>query len=205
MGAELGLYWIMDLLARSDNAKQRVWMGQYMDYGYQTPDITIAILLGLVFCVIAPLITPVAFLFFVATSELFKYQLLYVFSQQFESGGLVGPRHSWTPPCFNALPPAPPTFLDSSLLLHSPLLHPPFWTPPPAPPTFLDTSPFWDFTPGAPFGTLPCKANRICEVFQSLTHLSLGLLTRFDRDGHLEQSFLCLRPRRHVTPCLLLL
>eukprot|EP00884_Botryococcus_braunii_P007499 jgi/Botrbrau1/16750/Bobra.0277s0006.1 len=73
---QLGLFWLMDLLARSDRERERLWKAQRIDYGYQTPDLTIAILLGLVFCVIAPLITPIAFLFFLATSELFKYQLL---------------------------------------------------------------------------------------------------------------------------------
>jgi Calcium-dependent channel, 7TM region, putative phosphate len=86
---ELGMFWVMDLAARSDKARERLWTSQQMYYGYQTPDLTIAILLGLVFCVIAPLIAPVALLFFLATSELFKYQLLYVFTQPFESGGLV--------------------------------------------------------------------------------------------------------------------
>jgi len=49
----------------------------------------VAILLGLVFCVIQPLMTPIALSYFLVNSFLYKYQLIYVHKPQFESGGMV--------------------------------------------------------------------------------------------------------------------
>ena len=57
----------------------------------QVPDCCIAILLGLVFCVIQPLMTPIALSYFLINSILYKYQLIYVHKPQFESGGMVIP------------------------------------------------------------------------------------------------------------------
>lgn len=59
------------------------------------PDCCIAILLGLVFCVIQPLMTPIALSYFLVNSILYKYQLIYVHKPQFESGGMV----SYCPYC----------------------------------------------------------------------------------------------------------
>ena len=55
----------------------------------QVPDCCIAILLGLVFCLIQPLMTPIALSYFLINSILYKYQLIYVHKPQFESGGMV--------------------------------------------------------------------------------------------------------------------
>ena len=50
-----------------------------------------AILLGLVYAVIAPIITPIALVYFLVCSLLYKYNAIYVFSPRFQSGGQVSP------------------------------------------------------------------------------------------------------------------
>ncbi len=54
------------------------------------PHHTIAFLLGVVFCIVAPVITPVALAYFLVNSLINKYQMVYVFTKRFESGGKVG-------------------------------------------------------------------------------------------------------------------
>ena len=49
-----------------------------------------ALLLGLTFCVISPLIAPVACIYFLVSTVMGKYQLVYVYAQRFQSGGRVG-------------------------------------------------------------------------------------------------------------------
>lgn len=56
---------------------------------FQVPDHTMAILLGLGFCVVAPLIAPIALLYFLVCTLIGKYQMVYVFTPSFQSGGRV--------------------------------------------------------------------------------------------------------------------
>ena len=56
---------------------------------WQVPDHTMAILLGLGFCVVAPLIAPIALLYFLICTLIGKYQMVYVFTPSFQSGGRV--------------------------------------------------------------------------------------------------------------------
>jgi hypothetical protein len=51
-------------------------------------------LLGLVYCIIQPLMAPIALLYFWLGSPLYKYQLLYVHHPRFESGGKAILSHS---------------------------------------------------------------------------------------------------------------
>ena len=67
----------------------RVWQTQHINYGVSVVDDTVAILLGLVYCVIAPIITPIALAYFLICSLLYKYNAVYVFSPRFQSGGHV--------------------------------------------------------------------------------------------------------------------
>lgn len=76
-------------MAHTERAKARLWEEQYVDYGWEVPDACVTMLLGLVFCVIQPLMTPIALVYFLVNSCLYKYQLIYVHKPQFESGGLV--------------------------------------------------------------------------------------------------------------------
>ena len=54
------MYWIGCLCSSTERAKARLWKHQYIDYGYEIPDNVMALLLGLTFCIISPLIAPIA-------------------------------------------------------------------------------------------------------------------------------------------------
>ena len=53
----------------------------------QMPQHTITILLGLVFCIMNPIITPVCLIYFLITTVTEKYNLLYVYTFEYQSGG----------------------------------------------------------------------------------------------------------------------
>ena len=89
MLAELVMYWIGCLCSSTERAKARLWKHQYIDYGYEIPDNVMALLLGLTFCIISPLIAPIALLYFVVNSVIGKYTLIYVYAERFQSGGKV--------------------------------------------------------------------------------------------------------------------
>lgn len=55
----------------------------------QVPQHSIAILLGLVFCIMNPIITPVCLIYFLITTVAEKYNLLYVYTFGYQSGGQV--------------------------------------------------------------------------------------------------------------------
>ncbi len=55
----------------------------------QMPQHTITILLGLVFCIMNPIITPVCLIYFLITTVTEKYNLLYVYTFEYQSGGQV--------------------------------------------------------------------------------------------------------------------
>ena len=76
-------------LASTERAKARLWEDQYVDYGWEIPDASVTLLLGLVYCLVQPLIVPIALLYFIVNSALYKYQLIYVHKPRFESGGYV--------------------------------------------------------------------------------------------------------------------
>ena len=78
------------LTASTKRARARLWKQQHIDYGYEVPDHSMAVLLGLTFCIIAPLIAPIALLYFLVSAVLGKYQMQYVYAEEFQSGGKVG-------------------------------------------------------------------------------------------------------------------
>ena len=55
----------------------------------QVPQHSITILLGLVFCIMSPIITPVCLIYFLITTVTAKYNLLYVYTFEYQSGGQV--------------------------------------------------------------------------------------------------------------------
>ncbi len=57
----------------------------------QLPQHTITILLGLVFCIMNPIICPMCLVYFLITTSTEKYNLLYVYTAEYESGGEVCP------------------------------------------------------------------------------------------------------------------
>ena len=97
MRAELVMYWIGCLCSSTERAKARLWKHQHIDYGYEIPDNIMALLLGLTFCIISPLIAPIALLYFVVNSIIGKYTLIYVYAERFQSGGKV--RRCCPAPC----------------------------------------------------------------------------------------------------------
>ncbi|GAB4818294.1 hypothetical protein N2152v2_005340 [Parachlorella kessleri] len=100
--ADLVKFWLKSRLAATQRARARLWQDQTLEWGTVVPDDTIAALLGLVFCTICPLITPIAFVYFAITLTVYKYQLLYVYRQEYQSGGKVWTR-VFTQLCFGLL------------------------------------------------------------------------------------------------------
>lgn len=60
-----------------------------MLYGTVVPADTIAVLLGVTFCLISPIIAPLALLYFMTSYLVSKYNLIMVAKERFQSGGLV--------------------------------------------------------------------------------------------------------------------
>lgn len=81
------LFLVLTRLSGTERAKQRLWRDQQMTYGTLIPGDSIAMLLGLVFCVVCPIITPIALLYFAITYLIWKYQMLYVYGQPYQTGG----------------------------------------------------------------------------------------------------------------------
>ncbi len=55
----------------------------------QVVDVTFAIMIGLVYCIIQPVITIVILLFFMTSFVVVKYNFIYRLRPAYESGGLV--------------------------------------------------------------------------------------------------------------------
>jgi hypothetical protein len=83
----LVIFWLLSKLAATERAKTRLWANQMQMFGTATTDHVMAALFGIVFCIQAPLITPICLYYFFVTLLIEKYQTLYVFSRPYESGG----------------------------------------------------------------------------------------------------------------------
>lgn len=81
------LYWLFTYLAGSPRAAARVWQEQMTTYGTAVTDHTMAILLGLAFCCINPIIAPTVFCYFVVVTLVEGYNAIYVYRKTYESGG----------------------------------------------------------------------------------------------------------------------
>ncbi len=53
------------------------------------PQHSITVLLGLVFCIMNPIIAPVCLIYFLVVTCTEKYNLLYVYTFMYQSGGAV--------------------------------------------------------------------------------------------------------------------
>ena len=102
-------YYIKSGFASTARARARLWQNQQMSFGSDIPDHTMSILLGLGFSVVAPLIAPIGLLYFLVMLLIGKYQMVYVFTESYQSGGKV----TWpsTVTCFK--PPCLKTSLQS--------------------------------------------------------------------------------------------
>ncbi|KAL4447960.1 hypothetical protein ABPG75_005179 [Micractinium tetrahymenae] len=96
----LVVFWLRHRLAATERAKARVWEEQQQTYGGLIPDDTISLLLGLVFSLVCPIIAPMALIYFLVVFTVWKYQLLYVKSQRYQSGGQAWTR-VFTQVCFS--------------------------------------------------------------------------------------------------------
>ncbi|KAG2424686.1 hypothetical protein HXX76_014262 [Chlamydomonas incerta] len=81
------IFWFMSKFAGSPRARERMWMNQFQFYGRTVPDHTIAMLLGLVFCCMNPLVCPAALSYFLAACVGERYNVIYVYRPQYESAG----------------------------------------------------------------------------------------------------------------------
>ncbi|CAL8466090.1 g5626 [Coccomyxa elongata] len=91
----LVLFWLLSRLAATERAKARLWQRQTMKYGPILPQHTITILLGLVFCIMNPIMCPMCLIYFLITTSTEKYNLLYVYTPEYESGGELWPAVYW--------------------------------------------------------------------------------------------------------------
>ncbi|KAG2435999.1 hypothetical protein HYH02_011712 [Chlamydomonas schloesseri] len=81
------IFWILSKFAGSPRARERMWMNQVQFYGKVVPDHTIAMLLGLVFCCMNPIVCPAALSYFLVACVGERYNVIYVYRPQYESAG----------------------------------------------------------------------------------------------------------------------
>jgi Calcium-dependent channel, 7TM region, putative phosphate len=65
-------------------AASRAWLCRL-----QVANHTLTILLGLVYCIIQPVMAPVVLIYFFVNYFIAKYQAIYILRPAYESGGLV--------------------------------------------------------------------------------------------------------------------
>lgn len=85
--ADLFKFWVLSRVSSTERAKARLWENQFIDFGYEVPDHMMAMLLGLVFCIVAPPIAVIAAAYFLVNSIIARYQVCYVYTPRFETGG----------------------------------------------------------------------------------------------------------------------
>lgn len=81
------IYGIKTSLASTERAKARTWSEQWFKYGVDIPQMTMVMLLGLVFCAINPILPPVCLLYFLVVGFFNKYRVLYVARPTYQTGG----------------------------------------------------------------------------------------------------------------------
>ena len=94
----LVIYLILGKIAGSDRAKRRLWAHQYVSYGKIIPKYSIALVLLLVFSIMQPLVSVAALIYFTSAIFVNRYQLMYVFREKYQSGGLFQPVVRAPPP-----------------------------------------------------------------------------------------------------------
>jgi len=87
------IFWVKTkFLASTERAKARLWQKQMFSYGKFVANDNIVVLLGLAFCVICPIIAPVALVYFTTSYIVRKYNLVYVFRQPYQAGAMAWTR-----------------------------------------------------------------------------------------------------------------
>ncbi|GIL80074.1 hypothetical protein Vretimale_12911 [Volvox reticuliferus] len=83
------IFWVLSKFAGSPRARQRMWMYQYTSNGTTVVDHTIALLLGLTFSCINPIVCPAALAYFLVNFVGETYNNVYVYRRQYESAGML--------------------------------------------------------------------------------------------------------------------
>ncbi|GFR49707.1 hypothetical protein Agub_g11860 [Astrephomene gubernaculifera] len=83
------LFWVLSRFAGSPRARQRIWMYQYTDNGTTVVDHTIAMMIGMTFSCINPIVCPAALCYFLVNYVGERYNNIYVFRRTYESGGML--------------------------------------------------------------------------------------------------------------------
>jgi len=86
------IYWIKSKIAATEKARARCWQDQKVSYGANVVDVTFAIMIGLIYCIIQPVITVMVLIFFMTSFVVAKYNAIYKLRPAYESGGLIWPK-----------------------------------------------------------------------------------------------------------------
>lgn len=84
----LAIFWLRGSLAATPRSKEKILPAVPLDYGQEIPKDTIAILLGMTFSLVFPLICPIALIFFSTAYIIKKHDLCYYHTTAYQSGGL---------------------------------------------------------------------------------------------------------------------
>ncbi|KAG2435993.1 hypothetical protein HYH02_011706 [Chlamydomonas schloesseri] len=84
---QFAIYWLLFALVGSPRARDRLWMYCYVDFGRTVAEHTMAMLLGIVFSCMNPIVCLAAWTYFLATWLGEKYNNIYVYRRQYESAG----------------------------------------------------------------------------------------------------------------------
>lgn len=86
---KLVILWLLTKLAGTERAKNRVWQQQILTFGSNIPRHSIVLFLGLIFGIVNPLILPVVFLYFCVMSLFYRYDMIYIYTEDFQTGGKI--------------------------------------------------------------------------------------------------------------------
>lgn len=83
----LVMTWVLTKFAGTQRAKDRIWQSKPLTFGDVLSRHTLTLFLGIVFAVINPFILPVTFVYFLLMMLYNRYKLLYMLSEDYQSGG----------------------------------------------------------------------------------------------------------------------
>lgn len=86
------IFWLKSSVASTDMARERIIKENHTEYGKEIPYDTIAMLLGLTFCCIFPIIAPAVVIYASTTYVMKKYSLCYVDTTAYQTGGAFWPQ-----------------------------------------------------------------------------------------------------------------
>ena len=87
----LVIFLLRTFMASTDRSKRKIWQSYTMFYADYVVNCMIALMLGLIYCTIQPIILPMCLVYFLIANVIWRYNLLYVFREEYQSGGLLWP------------------------------------------------------------------------------------------------------------------